>query len=250
MSWRCHVCSSKITGICRCPKRAHRKLVGIVGKIKRGKKNGQIIEKISVKRELHLSLNLQAAVPGHSNTFPLLNCVVISSFICIREFLVWPVTLTTLAQWQRARELGQPIRGVSGSCMSFLLRSQPAPCFVCLERQGWNLRIFCLHWPGANFGYPPRTPAHEGGRERGRSERRRKGVRLRGQVLDGSLTRHFLPGDRVRLSRASSLILLLLHLLFCILSAATRRPWPWWLCSDPPHRAHPRPARPTAVRGR
>ena len=191
---------------------------------------------------------------------------------CIWEFLVWPVTLTTLAQWQRTRELGQPITGSRQSCMSFLPRLQPAPCFVCLSaHQGWNLgvrRCCCCCWLDTNGGKLSRLPAHEdSGNRRGRTEQDRTGAPpgLWSQVpppplllllLDESLTRHFLPGDRDNLNGASS------HILLPSLpfpssppplpsKAAAHRPWPWWLCSAlPPPVQHPRPARPTAVRGR
>lgn len=118
--------------------------------------------------------------------------------ICIWEYLVWPVTLTTLAQWQRTRKLGQPITGIRQSCMSFLPRLQPAPCFVCLSaHQQWNRGVY---WLGTNGGNLSWLPAHEdSGNRRGRTEQDRKGAvpGLRSQVLlDESLTRHILPGDK------------------------------------------------------
>lgn len=87
-----------------------------------------------------------------------------------------------------------------------------ATCTVfCLSaHRRWNLGFFCgLGTNGGNFW---RLPAHEdSGNSRGRTEQDRKGAPpgLRSQVLlDESLTRHFLPGDRDNLSRASSQILL------------------------------------------
>jgi len=185
--------------------------------------------------------------------------------ICIWEFLVWPVTLTTFAQWQRARELGQPITGVRRSCMSFLLRLQPAPCFVCPSaQQWWNRGVRC--WRGTNGGNLPWLHAHEdSGSRRGRTEQDRTGAPpglwSLEVLLNESLTRHFLPGDRDNLSGASSHVLLPSPPFSSSFSpppppplpseAAAHRPWPWWLCSAlPPPVQHPRPARRTAVRER
>lgn len=150
--------------------------------------------------------------------------------IIVWDFLVWSVTLTTSDQWQRARELGQPIRGVRQICMSFLPRlALPAACFVCLRKQtDRELDTNCTDFSSV-------LSAHEdSGDRRGLPEPDRTGAP---PVRDESLTRRFLPGDRERTTAAHPSLL-----------PQPTRPWPWWLCSGLPPPVQQ--ARPTAARGR
>lgn len=159
----------------------------------------------------------------------------------VGEFLVWFVTLTTLAQWQPARELGQPITGSRWRLKSFCFALLPAACFVCL---------FVRKISGtAGWSQTPDVSsllAHEDSRSRW-AESERCSVESGAAGWESLTRQYFLPGDRGRSSGASFFPPFTVSLVPST-AAAAHRPWPWWLCSDlPPPVRHPRPA---AARGR
>lgn len=147
----------------------------------------------------------------HNKTQPNSDMLYNTSSI-VWDFLVWSVTLTTSDQSQRARELGQPIRGVRQICMSFLPRLATCSVFCLSARRGERNGLRPGH--GRNF-FSVLSAHEDSGDRRGLAEPDRTGAPPV-LLLEESLTRRFLPGDRETNTAAHPSLLL-----------QPTRPWPW-----------------------